>query len=189
MTIINITSVHQSSVCANRSFFPPVDHSTTKVSSLIRTKTMSYSKLFVIASAFSVANAVVPNIEGFKLTWSDDFVGQANSLPNPSNWVVSTGTSYPGGASNWGTGEIQTYTSDPQNLKLSGNGTLQITAIKSGSSWTSARIETQRTNFLAEAGGKMRIQASLNLPDMGEACVGYWPAFWTLGADFRGNYQ
>lgn len=150
---------------------------------------MSYSRLLVIASAFHAAHAVVPNVEGFKVTWSDDFVGQANSLPNPANWLVSTGTSYPGGASNWGTGEIQTYTSDPANLKVSGNGTLQITAIKSGSSWTSARIETQRTDFQAEAGGKMRIQASLNLPDMGEACVGHWPAFWTLGAAFRGNYQ
>ncbi|POS77479.1 glycosyl hydrolase family 16 [Diaporthe helianthi] len=150
---------------------------------------MSYSKILVLFSAFQAAHAVVPEVEGFKLTWSDDFVGQANSLPNPANWLISTGTSYPGGASNWGTGEIQTYTSDPANLKISGNGTLQITAIKTGTAWTSARIETQRTDFLAQAGGKMRIQGSLNLPDMGEACVGYWPAFWTLGSDFRGNFQ
>lgn len=153
---------------------------------------MSYSKLLVVASVFQAANAVVPEIEGFKITWSDDFVGTANSLPNPADWLVSTGTMYEGGSPNWGTGEIQTYTSAPENLKLSGDGTLQITAVKTGEgygTWTSARIETQRTDFLAEAGGKLRIQASLKLPNMGENCVGYWPAFWTLGADFRGNYQ
>lgn len=132
--------------------------------------------------------AKVPQVEGYNLTWSDEFEGSAGSLPDSANWIMTTGTSYPGGAENFGTGEIQTYTSDPSNCQLSGNGTVKITAIKSGSAWTSSRIETQRTDFMAEAGGKMRIQGSLSLPDVGENGIGYWPAFWTLGSDFRGTY-
>lgn len=147
----------------------------------------------VLATAIAglpVINAAIPSISGFTLTWGDDFIGSANSLPSTSNWIIDTGTSYPGGPANWGTGEIQTYTSSTNNLKLNGNGALQITAIKSSSgAWTSARIETQRNNFVARAGGKMRIQASLNLPSVGSNGIGYWPAFWTLGSAYRGNYQ
>lgn len=147
----------------------------------------------VLATAIAglpVIQAAIPSISGFTLTWGDDFIGSANSLPSTSNWIIDTGTSYPGGPSNWGTGEIQTYTSSTNNLKLNGNGALQITAIKSSSgAWTSARIETQRNDFIARAGGKMRIQASLNLPNVGSNGIGYWPAFWTLGSAYRGNYQ
>ncbi|KKY33237.1 putative endo-beta-glucanase [Diaporthe ampelina] len=147
----------------------------------------------VLATAIAglpVIQAAIPSISGFTLTWGDDFIGSANSLPSTSNWIIDTGTSYPGGPANWGTGEIQTYTSSTDNLKLNGNGALQITAIQSSSgAWTSARIETQLSSFVARAGGKMRIQASLNLPDVGSNGIGYWPAFWTLGSSYRGNYQ
>lgn len=147
----------------------------------------------VLATAIAglpVIQAAIPSISGFTLTWGDDFIGSANSLPSTSNWIIDTGTSYPGGPANWGTGEIQTYTSSTDNLKLNGNGALQITAIQSSSgAWTSARIETQLSNFVARAGGKMRIQASLNLPNVGSNGIGYWPAFWTLGSSYRGNYQ
>ena len=34
----------------------------------------------------------------------------ANTLPSSANWIIDTGTSYPGGPANWGTGEIQSYT-------------------------------------------------------------------------------
>lgn len=60
------------------------------------------------AGLLPIAQAVVPTIEGFKVTWSDDFVGSANSLPNTADWTPVTGTSYPGGAANWGTSEIET---------------------------------------------------------------------------------
>lgn len=64
---------------------------------------------------------------------------------------------------------------------------MQITAIKTGDAWTSSRIETLRKDFMAPVGGKMRIQASLSLPQVAQP-IGYWPAFWTLGAAFRGVY-
>jgi hypothetical protein len=89
-----------------------------------------------------------PVVPGFALTWSDDFIGSAKGLPNIADRIVDSGTSYPGGAFQWGTGEIQTYTSRPENVKLTGDGILRITPIRDlNNQWTSARIETTRSNF------------------------------------------
>ncbi|EEY15184.1 endo-1,3-beta-glucanase [Verticillium alfalfae VaMs.102] len=133
--------------------------------------------------------AAVPKIPGFWLTWADDFNGRRNSLPRDKNWIFDVGTSYPGGPPNWGTGEIQTYTKNVENVHLNGKGNLQITAIRDkDGAWTSSRIETQRADFMAKKDRIMIIQADLKIPDLGSNGVGYWPAFWTLGADFRGNY-
>ncbi|GAA2081015.1 hypothetical protein GCM10009801_39660 [Streptomyces albiaxialis] len=122
--------------------------------------------------------------------WRTDFDGEAGSLPSDQDWIIDTGHNYPGGPANWGTGEIQEYTKDPANLSLDGEGHLKITALKNGENWTSGRIETKRTDFEAPEGGKLRIAAKLKLPDVsGEEALGYWPAFWTLGDAYRGNYQ
>ncbi|GEB52986.1 MULTISPECIES: glycoside hydrolase family 16 protein [Streptomyces] len=122
--------------------------------------------------------------------WRTDFDGAAGSPPSAEDWITDTGHGYPGGPPNWGTGEVQEYTGDPANLSLDGEGHLKITALKNGETWTSARIETQRKDFAAPEGGTLRIEASLKLPEVsGDEALGYWPAFWTLGADFRGNYQ
>ncbi|KAF0315635.1 glycosyl hydrolase family 16 [Colletotrichum asianum] len=135
------------------------------------------------------AQAHVPKIRGYALTWADDFNGRRNTLPDPDNWIIDTGTSYNGGPAHWGTGEIQTYTNDIKNVRMNGKGNLQITAIRNATgTWTSSRIETQRTDFMAQPGGKMIIQGSLKIPDLNGHGVGYWPAFWTLGAEYRGNY-
>ncbi|KAK8015415.1 endo-1-3-beta-glucanase [Apiospora arundinis] len=143
--------------------------------------------LLAAVAAPSMVQAAVPAVSGFTVAWSDDFEGAAGSLPKAENWIFTTGTSYPGGAANFGTGEIQTYTKDPKNVQVDGQGALKITAIKNGEAWTSARIETQRKDFMAPVGGKMRIQASLKTPKVANP-LGYWPAFWTLGAAFRGVY-
>ncbi|MDJ1136735.1 glycoside hydrolase family 16 protein [Streptomyces iconiensis] len=122
--------------------------------------------------------------------WRTDFDGAGGSLPSEDDWIIDTGHGYPGGPGNWGTGEVQEYTKDPANLSLDGEGHLKITALKNGDTWTSGRIETKRTDFAAPEGGKLRIEASLKLPEVsGDQALGYWPAFWTLGADYRGNYQ
>ncbi|GAA4616852.1 glycoside hydrolase family 16 protein [Saccharopolyspora hordei] len=132
---------------------------------------------------------IPPPEEGWTLTFGDDFTGEAGSLPS-SDWIIDTGTSYPGGPANWGTGEIQTYTDDPANLSLDGNGNLQITPLRDDAGgWTSGRIETQRADFKAEEGGAVRIEARLQVPNVtGDAALGYWPAFWALGAPYRGDY-
>ncbi|MEU5100475.1 glycoside hydrolase family 16 protein [Streptomyces sp. NPDC020996] len=138
------------------------------------------------------ANASAPTPPaGWTQVFVDDFNGAAGSGVNTANWLYDTGTSYPGGAANWGTGEVETMTNSTSNVSLDGNGNLRITPLRdSAGRWTSGRIETQRTDFQPPSGGKLRVEARLQMPDVtGTAAEGYWPAFWMLGAPFRGNYQ
>ncbi len=123
--------------------------------------------------------------------WSDEFNGSGGI--NPSDWLYDTGTGYPGSAANWGTGEVETMTSGTSNVFQSG-GYLHIQAIHTGSDpisgWTSGRIETQLTDFHAPLNGALAVEASIQLPNLtGQAAQGYWPAFWMLGAPFRGTYN
>ncbi|MGI5439107.1 glycoside hydrolase family 16 protein [Streptomyces shenzhenensis] len=137
------------------------------------------------------ANASAPTPpSGWTQVFLDDFNGAAGSGVSTSDWQYATGTSYPGGAANWGTGEIETMTSSTNNVALDGNGNLLITPRRDAAgNWTSGRIETNRTDFQPPAGGKLRVESRIQLPNVtGDAAKGYWPAFWMLGAPFRGNY-
>jgi beta-glucanase (GH16 family) len=127
--------------------------------------------------------AVPPPAPGWNLVFSDDFTGAANTGLNRSNWLYDIGHGYPGGAANWGTGEIEYMTDSTANVYQDGQGHLAIKPIRDGAgNWTSGRIETQRTDFAAPAGGKLRVEASIKQPDVsGAAAAGYWPAFWMLG--------
>ncbi|GBQ01639.1 1,3-beta-glucanase [Streptomyces spongiicola] len=138
----------------------------------------------------SPASGAVPPAPGWNLRWSDDFTGPDRSLPSSADWQIDTGHGYPGGPANWGTGEIQNYTNSPDNVSLDGSGNLRITPLRDGAgNWTSARIETRRADFKAPAGGTLRIEGRIRMPDVtGDAALGYWPAFWALGAPYRGNY-
>ena len=147
--------------------------------------------LLIAASLTVVAQASAPPPPtGWSTVWVDDFDGPANTLPSGANWIIDTGHSYPGGPANWGTGEIQNYTASTANLSQDGSGNLRITPLRDGAgNWTSARIETQRTDFKPPAGGVMRIESRIQMPDVtGAAALGYWPAFWALGGPYRGNY-
>jgi hypothetical protein len=119
--------------------------------------------------------------------FSDDFTGAAGTGLNTANWLYDIGTSYPGGAGSWGTGEVETMTNSTANVYQDGGGNLVIKPIRdSAGHWTSGRVETQRTDFAAPAGGKVRIEARLQQPNVsGAAAAGYWPAFWTMGAAAR----
>ncbi|MFJ2845403.1 glycoside hydrolase family 16 protein [Streptomyces griseofuscus] len=146
----------------------------------------------VATAATGPADASAPAPpSGWSQVFLDDFDGAAGSSVNTSNWQFDTGTSYPGGAGNWGTGEVESMTSSTSNVSLDGNGDLLITPRRDASgNWTSGRIETTRTDFQPPAGGKLRVEARLQMPNVtGDAAAGYWPAFWMLGAPFRGNYQ
>ncbi|QUQ68187.1 glycoside hydrolase family 16 protein [Kutzneria sp. CA-103260] len=140
----------------------------------------------VTASAQSASAAPAPPT-GFTTVWSDDFDGAAGSPVNGSNWLYDLGHGYSGGASNWGTGEVESMTNSTDNVYLDGSGHLAIKPVKDGSgNWTSGRIETQRTDFQPPAGGVMRIEASIKQPDVNTSNgLGYWPAFWALGAPAR----
>nr|AAF31438.1 endo-1,3-beta-glucanase [Streptomyces sioyaensis] len=146
----------------------------------------------VATAATGPADASAPAPpSGWSQVFLDDFDGAAGSSVNTANWQFDTGTSYPGGAGNWGTGEVESMTSSTSNVSLDGNGDLLITPRRDASgNWTSGRIETTRTDFQPPAGGKLRVEARLQMPNVtGDAAAGYWPAFWMLGAPFRGNYQ
>jgi hypothetical protein len=90
---------------------------------------MMLLKITSVIVGLALAWADPPAIPGFALTWSDDIIGNANSLLNLRDRNVDSGTSYPGGALQWGTGEIQVYTLRPENVELTGDGNLQITPI------------------------------------------------------------
>ncbi|MYS23294.1 Beta-glucanase, GH16 family [Streptomyces sp. DvalAA-14] len=112
---------------------------------------------------------------GWSTVFSDDFSGASGSAPNASKWTYDTG---PG--SNFGTGEIETMTNSTSNVHLDGSGHLNITALGSGSNWTSGRIHTPSAVVGAPAGGKLEVVASIQQPNPGNG-LGYWPAFWMLG--------
>jgi Ricin-type beta-trefoil lectin domain/Glycosyl hydrolases family 16 len=123
----------------------------------------------------AAAPAAVPAPpSGWSTVFSDDFNGASGSGPS-SSWIYDTG---PG--SNFGTGEIETMTNSSSNVHLDGNGDLDITALGSGSSWTSGRIQTTTANVGAPAGGELEVTASIQQPNPASG-LGYWPAFWMLG--------
>jgi beta-glucanase (GH16 family) len=170
----------------------------TLLSRLLPTRRRSVASTITIASAVLVAGAFAvipgqanaalpPNPAGFTLRFSDDFVGADGSSPNAANWMFDTGHNYPGGAANWGTGEVENMTSSTTNAHLNNDGKLVITPVRDAAgNWTSARLETRRTDFAAPAGGKMRVEATILQPNVsGAAAAGYWPAFWMLGAAAR----
>jgi beta-glucanase (GH16 family) len=100
---------------------------------------------------------------GWTLAWADEFDGTALDL---NNWTFDLG------AGGWGNNELQTYTSDPANVTVSG-GSLVITAIKNKNKYTSARIKTQGRHSWTYG----KVAARIKLP-YGQ---GIWPAFWMLG--------
>jgi beta-glucanase (GH16 family) len=109
---------------------------------------------------------------GWTLTWSDEFDGAAGAAIDGSKWGFDTG------AGGWGNGELEDYTNRTDNVRLDGNGHLEIVARAEsfeGANYTSGRINT---------GGKFsqaygRFEARIQLPQG----KGIWPAFWTLGGN------
>ena len=139
-----------------------------------------------VSAVAAVQPAAVPAAPaGFTTTWSDDFNGAANSALDTGTWRYDDGA-----GANFGTGEIETTTNSTANVYEDGNGHLVLKALHSGtdpnSGWTSGRVETQADGFGAQPGGVVRMQASIQQPNVTTANgAGYWPAFWMLGAPLR----
>ncbi|MBV2357455.1 hypothetical protein KUM39_24335 [Streptomyces sp. J2-1] len=141
----------------------------------------------VVGTSGSASAAVPAPPSGWTTVFSDDFNGASGSGLNRANWLydIGTGYNYPGAAANWGTGEIETATDSTNNVYQDGQGHLVIKAIRDGSGhWTSGRIETQRTDFMAPAGGQLQLSASILQPNPQNG-LGYWPAFWAMGGNAR----
>jgi hypothetical protein len=123
------------------------------------------------------AGTAPPPPAGWNTVFSDNFAGAAGSAPSSSNWFYDIGTGY-------GTGEVENTTNSTNNVYLDGNGDLVLKATESGSTWTSGRIESTRDDFQAPAGGELEMTASIEQPNPANG-LGYWPAFWALGAPMR----
>ncbi|PHH51559.1 hypothetical protein CFIMG_003190RAa [Ceratocystis fimbriata CBS 114723] len=74
----------------------------------------------VLAVPVPVDESDVPSFGAgnWTVVFYDNFTNSATSL-STENWVISTGTRYPGGPANWGNGEVQEYTSSATNLYIS----------------------------------------------------------------------
>src|SRR5436309_1499232 len=78
--------------------------------------------LLVLTSLSFIPVNTIPRARAaaWNLIWSDEFNGSAGSGVDTSNWMYDTGTSYPGGAANWGTGEVETMTNSTSNVYQDG---------------------------------------------------------------------
>jgi hypothetical protein len=123
------------------------------------------------------ADTVPPPPPGWTTVFGDNFSGPAGSPPSSANWFYDIGTGF-------GTGETEHTTSSTNNVYLDGNGHLVLKAINNGGTWTSARIESTRDDFQAPPGGQLEMTASIEQPNPANG-LGYWPAFWALGAPMR----
>jgi hypothetical protein len=132
-----------------------------------------FAALATGAVATTASATTVPGPpSGWSTVFSDGFSGSSGSGID-SQWEYDTGA-----GSTFGTGEIETMTNSTSNVHLDGNGDLDITALGSGSNWTSGRVQTTTANVGAPAGGELEVTASIKQPTGG---LGYWPAFWMLG--------
>ena len=137
--------------------------------------TTSTACLWLLAIAQSSSNTVLAATGD--ILWRDEFDDDAATAnrPNSEYWSYDTG----GGG--WGNGELQVYTEASSNVVVE-NGLLKIIARKDESSspttFTSGRIKTEdKISFKYGT-----LEARVKSPDMD---AGLWPAFWTLGANFR----
>ena len=115
-----------------------------------------------------------------KLLWSDEFNAKKVSSLSSKVWDYDLGDGY-----GWGNSEQEYYTKLPQNIKVNGQGQLEITALKLTENdpildrcftcqFSSAKIKTA-----GKLGFKYgHLEARMQLPK-GQ---GMWPAFWMLGA-------
>ena len=150
-----------------------------------RQNLLAIRSLLAIAACF-LAATVTTAAQTWKLTWSDEFNGPANSPISPQNWQYDTGIL---NVNN----EVEYYCApgsstspcnpNTPNAYIDGNGHLVIQALRITSntapysaSWTSARLNTSN-NLQSFPYG--RIESSMSLP----VGPGLWPAFWALGTN------
>jgi beta-glucanase (GH16 family) len=143
-----------------------------------RKSSLLFICIALLAFIFACENPLDPERPNYVLTWSDEFEGPAGQSPDAGKWTYDIGR----GDNGWGNAELQSYTNNPENVSLDGEGNLAITAIEAtpGSYvFSSARIKTQ--GLFDQTYG--RFEARIKLP----YGPGIWPAFWMLGSDIDSN--
>jgi beta-glucanase (GH16 family) len=134
-----------------------------------------FTALLVLAACADPGEAPLADDFGsWQQVWSDEFDGAADSAPDPQTWAHDVG------GDGWGNNQLEYDTDSTNNVRLDGEGNLEIVARQEdfeGNSYTSGRI---RTLGLFEQGyGRFEVRAKL--PE-GQ---GLWPAFWMLGTDYE----
>lgn len=137
----------------------------------------------LLATGLAVALPAAAQAEP-TVAFSDDFEG---SSLDTSKWLYTLGTAYEGGPGQFGTGEIETNTSNEANVSVH-DGSLYITPTLANGAWESARIESVRSDFKPADGSVMTTTFNAALPDVTEATgSGYWPALWMNGSPYRAD--
>jgi beta-glucanase (GH16 family) len=137
-------------------------------------------KLLPVAVLTTALAQTAPSDSAWTLIWSDEFNGRAGTQPADQFWNYDVGNEDQHG---WGNKELEYYTRSPDNVRLDGQGNLEIWARKNAADlwcwngyacpYTSARLTTvAKVQFTY---GK--VEARIQTPP-GQ---GYWPAFWALG--------
>ena len=138
----------------------------------MKSNNVMFIKSILFLSALFILGGCEDNSEledrSYQLVWQDEF--NTNGALDVSKWT------YDLGAGGWGNNELQTYTNNAQNVIIA-DGSLKITAINNGGSFTSARIKTQ--GLFAQKYG--RFEARIKTP----YGPGMWPAFWMLGENIE----
>lgn len=135
---------------------------------------MDISRIILVA-LFAALTLSAQSTAGWKLVWSDEFNGPANTPPDPAKWSYDSGNGSPSNPG-WGNNELETYTTSIANVFQDGNGDLVLGALNTGGGYTSGRIKTQN-KFSFTYG---LVTARIKIP----YAQGIWPAFWMLGASF-----
>ena len=125
-----------------------------------------------------------PGPDGWVPTWADEFDGPAGAPADPASWTYETG------GWGWGNQELQYYTDSTDNAAMDGAGNLVITAREvpdpeaaglpcwyGDCTHTSARLITEGKQEFGYGRWEARVKVAEG--------TGIWPAFWSLGNDFR----
>ena len=126
----------------------------------------------VVVSAIEVQHLGPLTTPPVRRVWSDSFDGPAGAPPDAEKWQMQTGDGWGGQHA-----ELQTYTTNPDNISQSGDGRLLITARRTADrpdgryDFTSGRIDTHEYFDLT----RTRLSVRMTTP----AGRGLWPAFWS----------
>lgn len=140
----------------------------------------------LLLTAYSAYAWTPPSYNGYNLVWSDSFTNDGSQqLPDQNTWIIRNedlGVN----------GELETYCSSTNNVRLSGYGTLQIIPLRNSTvsnGWTSGRIESKYI-FTPAAGKITFAEAYIRFGNNStDTKKGFWPAFWTLGDSINHGTQ